>query len=334
MTGNGHNYLVLLHKVGLVKNLALMGNITIMMASQVYIIKTHLKNKLIKIQDVSPSELKYYTRIFLNGEWLGLTKDPKILCDELKELKYTGEIDAHTSIIHEIKSEIESKEIKIYCDGGRLFRPLLRVDENKIIMDKSKIDLISLEDRNTATNITSWNEFMAKNPGLIEYIDVDEQFNAMIAMFPEDVEIMRKRMDDSAKLLDKIKINPKQVVINRYDDFTYVKYTHCELHPSMNIGVVVSNIPFCNHNQAPRNIFQYSQARQAMGIYAANWRDRLDISYILYHPQRPLVTTRSIKYLYTDKLPAGENSIVGIAVYSGYNQEDEYIVLVCFNLTS
>jgi DNA-directed RNA polymerase II subunit RPB2 len=85
----------------------------------------------------------------------------------------------------------------------------------------------------------------------------------------------------------------------------------------MMIGVVVANIPFCNHNQAPRNIFQYSQARQAMGIYTSNYRERLDISYILYHTQRPLVTTRLIKYISTDKLPAGENAVVAIACYTG-----------------
>ena len=83
------------------------------------------------------------------------------------------------------------------------------------------------------------------------------------------------------------------------------------------IGAVVANIPYCNHNQAPRNIFQYSQARQAMGIYASNYRDRLDISYILYNAQRPIITTRLIKYIHMDMIPAGENAVVAIACYSG-----------------
>lgn len=57
-----------------------------------------------------------------------------------------------------------------------------------------------------------------------------------------------------------------------------------------------------------------------MGIYISNYRDRLDISYILYHPQKPLITTRTAKYLYTDVLPSGENAIVAIMCYTGYNQ--------------
>jgi DNA-directed RNA polymerase beta subunit len=136
-------------------------------------------------------------------------------------------------------------------------------------------------------------------------------------MYPGDVENMRVRRENAVKMAGKLGVKDNSAIANRYDDFVYVKHTHCEIHPSMMIGAVVANIPFCNHNQAPRNIFQYSQARQAMGIYASNHRDRLDISYILYNTQRPLVTTRLTKYIGTDRLPAGENVVVAIACYSG-----------------
>ena len=133
-------------------------------------------------------------------------------------------------------------------------------------------------------------------------------------------------MTDTIKSVQKLDLKAGQAIINRYDDFTYVKYTHCEMHPSMMIGVVACNIPFCNRNQGPRNIFQYSQARTAMGIYQSDWRHRQDISYILYHPTRPIVVTRSMKYVNTDKLPAGENAIVAMACYTGYNQEDSLLL--------
>ena len=305
------------HKVGLVKNLALMGNVTVMLTDQVEHIKGIIRDRVTKIQDIASNELKDYTRVFLNGEWLGVTQKPRVLYRELKDMKYRGTIDIHTSIIHEIKSEVESRELKIYCDSGRLFRPILRVENNKLLLNKSHIDMISLDGSKNPTKISSWNEFMAKNPGIIEYVDVDEQSNSMISMFPDEVELMEKRMKDTAQMITKLDIKPNQTVINRYDDFTYVKYTHCEIHPSMHIGVVACNIPYCNRNQGPRNIYQYSQARTAMGIYVTNWRHRMDISYVLYHPQRPIVTTRSMPYVNTDKIPAGENVIVAMACYSG-----------------
>ncbi len=305
------------NKVGLVKNLSLMGNVTITRKSQVYIIKSFLKDKLVDLHDISPGEVGTYTRVFLNGEWLGLTKEPGRMYNALKNMKLKGELEAHTSIIHEIKSEIESKEIKIFCDGGRLFRPFFVVKNNTIKLTKQQTETIILDGKSNTTTSANWNEFMIKNQGTIEYLDTDEYVNSMVAMFPVDVENMRKKQVDTAKLITKVKLKDNSSITNRYDDFVYVNYTHCEIHPSMMIGAVVANIPFCNHNQGPRNIYQYSQARHAMGLYASNYRDRLDISYILFHPQRPLITTRMMRYIHTDYLAAGENAVVAIACYSG-----------------
>ena len=164
--------------------------------------------------------------------------------------------------------------------------------------------------------ISSWNELIARYPELIEYIDADESSHSLIAMYPKDVVAMKKRLVDSAKNISKYKIINNHSIINRYDDMMYLKYTHCEIHPSLLFGIVVNNIPFLNHNQGPRNIFQYSQAKHAIGPYISNYKHRLDISYMLYNPQTPLVTTRAMKYIHTDKLPAIENIIVAIACYT------------------
>ena len=58
---------------------------------------------------------------------------------------------------------------------------------------------------------------------------------------------------------------------NRYNDTVYVKYTHCEFHPCMMLGTSSACIPFADHNQAPRNIYNFSQRRQAAGIYAESF---------------------------------------------------------------
>jgi DNA-directed RNA polymerase II subunit RPB2 len=306
------------------KNLTLIGNITISKSSQIDIIKGYVTQMVNHVQDIPSAELKKYTRVLVNGEIIGLTDKPRKLYDELKKMKYNGTFDAYTSISHDIRSEIECKDLRISCDSGRIYHPMLRVKDNQLMLSRDMIDIISLEDKNNATMITSWNEFLMKNSGVIEYVDSDELYNSIVAMFPSEIEVMRQRMVESVKLIDKIDENDIKNVVNRYDDFTYLKYTHCEIHPSLLIGNVVCNIPFMECNQAPRNIFQYSQAKQAMGIYASNYRDRLDISYILYHPQRPLITTRAQKYIGSEQLCAGENCIVAIACYAGYNQEDHF----------
>jgi DNA-directed RNA polymerase II subunit RPB2 len=137
-------------------------------------------------------------------------------------------------------------------------------------------------------------ERLNTHAGAIEYIDVHESNNINIAMSEKDE----------------------------------LKYkTHCEIHPSTIFSIYTSTIPFANHNQAPRNIFSGAQGKQALGIYATNFNNRIDTSgYILHYPQKPLVSNIMGKYTHADNLPNGQNLIVAIATYSGFNQEDSIII--------
>ena len=311
-------------KVGLTKHLALIASITIMSEDQYILIRELLNKRIKNLRDVPVNMLSKSYKVFLNGEWLGITDDPKKLETELNEMKVKGTIDQkNVSIVPAYRDG----EIRIYCESGRIYRPIMKVNNNVIALKKEYIDNISLNKAEKATKITDWEEFITKYPDVIEYIDMELQPYLLLSDKIKRVEAMRVREIES---IDKVKNIKSSGTVNRYNDMHFLRYSHCEFHPSLLLGEISTNVPFANRNAGPRNIFQYAQGRQAMGLYATNYRDRLDISYILYYPQKPLVTTRTAKYVGTEILPSGENVMVAIACYTGYNQEDSLV----FNKTS
>jgi DNA-directed RNA polymerase II subunit RPB2 len=304
------------HKVGLHKHLSLMCSVTMNMDQTLI---NNIRNMLFAIEkskginfvdalnNVPLDTIHKTVHINLNGEWLGITSYPFELVDELKKKRRSGEINVQTSI----NFNIRNKSIDIYTDGGRLIRPLLRVENNKLKLSKQMLESID-QSYIDKTKITRWAEFIHKYPDVIEYVDVEESENLMIAMYPNEVLESNDRMTKTEVPTEGGRGNP----VNRYDK-VYVRYTHCEFHPMMFMGIISSNIPFSEHNQAPRNYFNFAQTRQGMGIYASNHRHRVDLSYLLYHPMRPLVITRAAKYTHELDIPAGENMIVAIASYTG-----------------
>ena len=126
--------------------------------------------------------------------------------------------------------------------------------------------------------------------GIVENIDAFETTNCFIALSPDDI------TDE---------------------------HTHCELHPSMMFGTLVSSSPFADMNPGPRNTYQAAMGKQAMGIYASTFQQRFDTTgNILNYIQKPLVTTKSAQALGQNEMPAGFNAIVACMCDEGYNQED------------
>jgi DNA-directed RNA polymerase II subunit RPB2 len=178
----------------------------------------------------------------------------------------------------------KEKEIKIQCDSGRCTRPVLVIEQNK-----NKLNLLEKDILNKGEY--KWNDFIKM--GIIEYLDPHEEENFLICS------------------------NVKELENDIY------KYTHCEIHPSLIFGVCASLVPYADHNQAPRNTYQCGMIKQSIGLTALNFKDRMDtMSHILMYPQKPLVTTHASDYMKLDEIPSGQNAIVAVLSYSGYNQED------------
>jgi len=134
-----------------------------------------------------------------------------------------------------------------------------------------------------------WKDMIKK--GIIEYLDTAEEENALVALYEEE-------------------LTPK--------------HTHLEIDPIDLFGAVTSLVPYGNHDQSSRLNRGSKTQKQALGLYSANYLCRLDTDVsILQYPQKPIV--RSFIYDTLDIYPAGQNLMVAIMTYDGYNMEDALV---------
>jgi len=135
----------------------------------------------------------------------------------------------------------------------------------------------------------AWDDLIKEK--IIEYIDAAEEENALTAIFKEDLT---------------------------------QNHTHLEPDSMDLFGIVTSLVPYANHNSCSKLIKGSKSYKQALGIYAANYLCRLDTDVsVLQYPQKPIV--RSFVYDTLQTYPAGQNLVVAIMTYEGYNMEDALI---------
>ena len=166
-----------------------------------------------------------------------------------------------------------------------------RVRRPLIIVEKGEAKLQTKHLEKVGLGEWTW-EDLVKN-GLIEYLDAEEEENAYIALTFDQIQEAN---------------------------------THVEIATYTILGICASTIPYPEHNQSPRNSYQAAMAKQALGVYGTNFHHRVDSrSHILHYPQVPMVETELMEVMGYKQRPTGQNCIVAVLSFEGYNMEDALI---------
>ncbi|RNF01617.1 DNA-directed RNA polymerase III 130 kDa polypeptide [Trypanosoma rangeli] len=268
---------------GLVKNFAILSQVTLDMDDSFVRAAAHNLG-VEEVDSISSREFLNYYTVFLNGTLIGIHRYPNRLCRGVRLLRRSGRLHPHVSIAINDRQ----KSVQIGCDGGRIVRLYIVVNNAKPAVTSAHLDQLS-------AGKCSINDFLAE--GLVEFIDVNEANDCLIAVYLKDIE-------------------------------TYT--THLEVEPLSLLGVVAGIIPFPHHNQSARNTFQSAMGKQALGTIAYNQYIRTDtVLMIGAYPQRPLCRTKAMNLTNYEKLGAGINAMVCVMSYSGYDIEDAQVYNRC-----
>ncbi|KAL3822037.1 hypothetical protein ACHAXA_007830 [Cyclostephanos tholiformis] len=287
---------------GLVKNLALLAHITTDEESgPIERLCIDLGVEDVRLLSGHEIHSRNAFLVLLNGLILGVHTRPIWLVKSLRTLRRQGQVGEFVSFyLHD-----GQKAVHIATDGGRVCRPLIIVDDKTSLPRLKQVHIEGL-----ALGSIHIKDLLRQ--GVVEYIDVNEENNCLIAVAERELEFRRCALAEDMRL-------------GRVRE--WMAYTHLEIDPMTLLGVVAGLIPNPHHNQSPRNTYQSAMGKQAIGTIAINQYVRFDgLIYTMVYPQKPMVKTRTLDLVNFDSVPAGQNACIAVMSYSGYDIEDAVVV--------
>jgi DNA-directed RNA polymerase subunit B len=224
-------------------------------------------------------------RVFVDGQLVGYVEDGGHLANTLRTMRRSGKIHPHVGVY--LYSSLNDNATKRLYISCNSGRVL-----RPLIIVRDGRSLITEEIiEKIQKKFLSWTDLL--HTGILELVDANEEENCYV---------------------------------NIGTDIIDLSHTHLEVFPSSILGVGASIIPYPEHNQSPRNTYESAMAKQSLGFSTPLMNASTYVrQHLMLYPQTPMVSTKAINLLGLDDRPTGQNAIVAVLPYEGYNIEDAVV---------
>lgn len=224
-------------------------------------------------------------RIFVDGRLIGYAEDGQRLSNILKDMRRTGKIPPHVGIYF-YSSANENATRRLYVSCNAG-----RVLRPLAVVKDGKVLVTNEIIEKINKKFLSWTDLLYM--GMIELVDANEEENCYVAI-------------EAAQLEN--------------------SHTHLEIFSSAILGVGASIIPYPEHNQSPRNTYESAMAKQSLGFSTPLMNASTYVrQHFMLYAQTPMVSTKAISLLGLDDRPTGQNCVVAVLPFEGYNIEDAIV---------
>ena len=327
--------------IGLHKHLSISARVTQGYSREPVIQWLREKARMKLLEECGPAILATMTKVIINGLWAGAITEPAETVEKIKLYRRNGLIPIYTSVTF----DIGQNTVYIYTDAGRICRPIFYkdLDTGKFSFEKDNIKKHLDDDEFTWAQLVSG--FNRKKDAAFDinaykmyeldelYENIDSQANpAKFKRFLDEKAIL-DFIDTNESEDALIAMNEQALLVNnetstgKAGSKGFKGFTHLEIHESLIFGMMCNLISFPENNPATRNSFSCGQSKQACSIYHTNYQVRMDkTAVVLQSSQNPLVKSRYLEHINHEGNPYGENAIVAIMCYTGYNVEDAVLI--------
>jgi DNA-directed RNA polymerase subunit B len=224
-------------------------------------------------------------RVFVDGQLVGYVEDGGHLANTLRTMRRSGKIHPHVGVY--LYSSLNDNATKRLYISCNSGRVL-----RPLIIVRDGRSLITDEIiEKIQKKFLSWTDLL--HTGILELVDANEEENCYVNIGTEVIDL---------------------------------SHTHLEVFPSSILGVGASIIPYPEHNQSPRNTYESAMAKQSLGFSTPLMNASTYVrQHLMLYPQTPMVSTKAINLLGLDDRPTGQNAIVAVLPYEGYNIEDAVV---------